>query len=74
MFPSFHAASPFTRREGMVNTPTGNAGKENLRSAEKTTYRIGDRSFVVESIFKKESRDTLGSVLLRLMKAEAEKS
>lgn len=40
---------------------------------EKTTYRIGNRSFVVESVFKEESPDTLGSVLLRLMKAENEK-
>ena len=40
---------------------------------EKTTYRLGNRSFVVESVFKEESPDTLGSVLLRLMKAENEK-
>ena len=40
---------------------------------EKTTYRIGDRSFVVEPVFKKESPETLGSVLLRLMKSESEK-
>ena len=40
---------------------------------EKTTYRFGNRSFVVESVFKEESPDTLGSVLLRLMKAEHEK-
>lgn len=40
---------------------------------ETTTYRIGDRSFVVEPVFKKESPETLGSVLLRLMKSESEK-
>ena len=40
---------------------------------EKTTYHFGNRSFVVESVFKEESPDTLGSVLLRLMKAEHEK-
>ena len=40
---------------------------------EKTTYRIGNRSFVVESVFKKDAPDTLGSVLLRLMKSETEK-
>ena len=40
---------------------------------EKTTYRFGNRSFVVEPVFKEESPDTLGSVLLRLMKAENEK-
>ena len=39
----------------------------------KTTYHIGNRSFVVEPVFKEESPDTLGSVLLRLMKSENEK-
>ena len=37
------------------------------------TYRFGNRAFVVESVFKEESPDTLGSVLLRLMKTEHEK-
>ena len=41
--------------------------------SEPTTYRIGDRSFVVEPVFKKESPETLGSVLLRLMQSESEK-
>ena len=39
---------------------------------EKTPYRIGNRSFVVEPVFKEEGPDTLGSVLLRLMKEESE--
>jgi hypothetical protein len=39
---------------------------------EKTTYRFGNRSFVVEPVFRKESPDTLGSILLRLMKSESE--
>ena len=39
---------------------------------EKTTYRFGNRSFVVEPVFQKEGPDTLGSILLRLMKAESE--
>ena len=41
---------------------------------EKMTYCIGNRSFIVEPVFKEDAPDTLGSVLLRLMKAEAEKS
>ena len=51
---------------------SGNKTQENPLK-EKTTYRLGNRSFVVESVFKEESPDTLGSVLLRLMKAENEK-
>ena len=38
-----------------------------------STYRIGNRSFIVEPMFKKESSQTLGEVLLRLMKSESEK-
>lgn len=47
--------------------------KQNQVQLEQMTYRFGNRSFLVESIFKEESPDTLGSVLLRLMKAEHEK-
>ena len=52
-------------------TKPGEKAKHDLN--EKTTYRFGNRSFVVESVFKEESPDTLGSILLRLMKAEHEK-
>ena len=51
----------------------GKTGATRQSWDEKTTYRFGNRSFVVESVFKEESPDTLGSVLLRLMKAEHEK-
>ena len=50
------------------------AGKASIMKKtldEKTTYRFGNRSFVVEPVFRKESPDTLGSILLRLMKAES---
>ena len=47
--------------------------KQNQVQLEQMTYRFGNRSFVVESVFKEKSPDTLGSVLLRLMKAENEK-
>ncbi len=50
-----------------------NVPKQNQVQLEQMTYRFGNRAFVVESVFKKESPDTLGSVLLRLMKAEHEK-
>ncbi len=47
--------------------------KTNPPLNEKTTYHIGNRSFVVESVFKEESPETLGSVLLRLMQTDSEK-
>ena len=41
---------------------------------ETTTYRIEGRSFVVQSVFKKENANTLREILLRLMQAEREKN
>ena len=38
-----------------------------------STYRIGNRSVSVEPVFKEERSQTLGEVLLRLMKSESEK-
>ena len=49
------------------------APKQDQFQLKKMTYRFGNRSFVVEAVFKEESPDTLGTVLLRLMKAENEK-
>lgn len=53
---------------------TKNSEPGNNPLYDKTTYRFGNRSFVVEPVFKEECPDTLGSVLLRLMKYESEKS
>ena len=57
--------------------------QEKKTTAEKTqnpemltldsTYRRGNRAFIVEPVFKEESSQTLGEVLLRLMKSESEK-
>ena len=47
--------------------------KQRQVQLEKMTYRFGNRAFIVESVFKEESPDTLGNILLRLMKAEHEK-
>ena len=50
----------------------GKTGATKQSLDEQPTYRFGNRSFVVEPVFQKESPDTLGSILLRLMKAESE--
>ena len=47
----------------------GEKAKHDLN--EKTTYRFGNRSFIVEPVFKEETQNTLGCVLLRLMKSES---
>ena len=50
-------------------TKPGEKAKKDLN--EKTTYRVGNRSFIVEPVFKEETQNTLGCVLLRLMKSES---
>ena len=74
-FASFIAI--FMKGDFIMQDKATNPGKINRPEKDpldaKTTYHIGNRSFVVEPVFKKESPDTLGSVLLRLMKSESEK-
>ena len=50
-------------------TKPGEKAKHDLN--EKTTYRFGNRSFIVEPVFKEETQNTLGCVLLRLMKSKS---
>ena len=50
-------------------TKPGEKAKHDLN--EKTTYRFGNRSFIVEPVFKEETQNTLGCVLLRLTKSES---
>lgn len=55
---------------GVTNSNKPGSSKKSLD--EKTTYRFGNRSFVVEPVFRQDGPDTLGSILLRLMKSESE--
>ena len=50
-------------------TKPGEKAKHDLN--EKTTYRFGNRSFIVEPVFKEETQNPLDCVLLRLMKSES---
>lgn len=40
---------------------------------ETTTYHIDGRSFVVKPVFKDDSTNTFGTILLRLMQADCER-
>lgn len=71
-FCRFSAAAGFAYDHKATNPGKTSRPEKNPLDA-KTTYHIGNRSFVVEPVFKEESPDTLGSVLLRLMKSESEK-
>ena len=52
-------------------------GKEYIASKnpleETTTYHIDGRSFVVKPVFKDDSTNTFGTILLRLMRADCER-
>ena len=55
----------------MKEHPTHEA--ENGLIEETTSYQIQGKTFIVEPVFPKESKETLGSILLRLMTAEISK-
>ena len=52
-------------------------GKKNKASEnpleETTTYHIDGRSVVVKPVFKDDSANTFGAILLRLMQADCER-
>ena len=50
-------------------TKPGEKAKHTLN--EKPTYLFCNISFIVEPVFKEEPQNTLGCVLLRLMKSES---
>ena len=39
---------------------------------ETTVYHFEDRSYIVQPVFKTEGSNTLGAILLRLMRSEYE--
>jgi hypothetical protein len=53
------------------NIPPGTSGRNRL---DKTsTYKVDGKNFIVEPVFQKDGHDTLGSILIRLMRADAER-
>ena len=41
---------------------------------EPVSYQIQNKTFIVEPVFKTDSQETLGSILIRLMKSDIEAS
>lgn len=41
-------------------------------SEEPASYQIDNKTFIVEPVFQKKGTETLGNVLLRLIKSDAE--
>ncbi|HCC00554.1 MAG TPA: hypothetical protein DEP42_04985 [Ruminococcaceae bacterium] len=53
------------------NIPPGASGRNRL---DKTsTYKVGGKTFIVEPVFQAEGHDTLGTILIRLMKADTDR-
>ncbi|TQI67333.1 hypothetical protein [Clostridium sp. KNHs216] len=53
------------------NIPPGASGHNRL---DKTsTYKVDGKSFIVEPVFQTEGPDTLGTILIKLMRADAER-
>ena len=50
------------------NEPPGVSGQNPLE--ETTTYVVKGQTFIVEPIFKKDSKDTLATILMRLMQSD----
>ena len=49
-------------------------GASGRNSLEKTsTYKVDGRAFIVEPVFKRTGNETIGTVLVKLMKADTEK-
>lgn len=48
-------------------------GIENNPLEKSTVYRVKDKTFIVEPVFPKDGKETLGTVLLRLMQQDVEK-
>lgn len=53
------------------NIPPGVSGCNRL---DKTsTYKVNGKTFIVEPVFQKDGHDTLGTILMRLMRADADR-
>lgn len=54
--------------------PSAAAKQKSLLHAQNSTYNIDGRSFIVEPVFKQDASDTLGAVLVRLMKSDIDEA
>ena len=59
--------------ESLSQTRVVNATNPTLFLRRQSTYHVDGKSFVVTSVFREEGKETLGSVLLKLIQTEAVK-
>jgi hypothetical protein len=48
----------------------GKSERESLPAKEQVTYRIDGKTFVVQPVFKKDKSETIGAILVKLMRAD----
>lgn len=53
------------------NIPPGASGRNHLDNT--STYKVDGKTFIVEPVFQKDGHDTLGTILMRLMRADADR-
>lgn len=63
----------------MDNSNESNNGKMPGASGQNplektTTYKVKGATFIVEPFFKEDSKDTVGTILMRLMQSDREKA
>lgn len=57
----------------MEKQATKTATRKTQNAAQVQSYKIGKIRFVIRPVFKEQGGDTLGTVLMRLMRSELEK-
>lgn len=50
--------------------PPGVSGRDRLDKS--STYKVDGKTFIVKPVFQTDGHDTLGTVLIKLMQADAE--
>lgn len=53
------------------NIPPGISGRNRLD--KPSTYKVDGKTFIVEPVFQTEGHDTLGTILIRMMRADADR-
>lgn len=53
------------------NIPPGVSGRNRLDKI--STYKVDGKAFIVQPAFQTEGHDTLGTILIKLMRADADR-
>ncbi len=53
------------------NIPPGTSGRNRLNKS--STYKVDGKTFIVEPVFQEDGHDTLGTILIKLMRADADR-